>query len=57
MSNKEDIMAIQDLYGADYTTRSGDTTYGFNATAGNWIYDYTQNANPIMTAYGPRPSR
>ena len=46
-----DILAIQQLYGADYTTRATDTTYGFNATAGNWIYDYTQNATPVMTIW------
>lgn len=28
-----DILAIQSKYGADMTTRTGDTTYGFNATA------------------------
>ncbi len=30
-----DILAIQQIYGADYTTRAGDTVYGFNANAGN----------------------
>jgi YD repeat-containing protein len=29
-----DIAAMQRLYGANTTTRAGDTTYGFNATAG-----------------------
>jgi serralysin len=28
-----DIYAMQQKYGADMTTRTGDTTYGFNATA------------------------
>ena len=28
-----DVLAIQSKYGADMTTRTGDTTYGFNATA------------------------
>ncbi|HWT12675.1 MAG TPA: M10 family metallopeptidase [Allosphingosinicella sp.] len=28
-----DIAVIQNKYGADMTTRTGDTTYGFNATA------------------------
>ncbi len=28
-----DILAIQKLYGADTTTRNGDTTYGFNTKA------------------------
>jgi serralysin len=28
-----DVYVIQEKYGADYTTRAGSTTYGFNATA------------------------
>lgn len=28
-----DILAIQSIYGADMTTRTGNTTYGFHATA------------------------
>ncbi len=46
-----DIMAIQQLYGADYTTRASDTTYGFNSTAGHWLYDYTLNTSPVMTIW------
>ena len=49
-----DIMAIQAIYGADPTTRSGDTVYGFNSTLGNanaGIYDFSQNANPILCIY------
>ena len=30
----DDIAAIQKLYGANTTTRTGDTTYGFNSNAG-----------------------
>ena len=29
----DDVWVIQQKYGADYTTRAGNTTYGFNATA------------------------
>jgi Ca2+-binding RTX toxin-like protein len=29
----DDIRVVQKIYGADMTTRAGDTTYGFNATA------------------------
>ena len=29
----DDVMVIQQKYGADMTTRVGDTTYGFNSTA------------------------
>ena len=46
-----DILAIQQMYGADYTTRATNTIYGFNSTAGNWIYDYTQNTSPVMTIW------
>ena len=28
-----DIVAVQQIYGADMTTRTGDTTYGFNSNA------------------------
>ena len=50
-----DIVAIQNLYGAA-TTRTGDTTYGFNSNAGE-LYDLTLYAGspafgaPGMTIY------
>jgi serralysin len=34
-----DIAAIQRMYGADMTTRTGDTVYGFNSNAGRDSYD------------------
>jgi hypothetical protein len=46
-----DIMAIQQLYGADYTTRAANTTYGFNTNAGNNMYDFTKNTSPILTIW------
>lgn len=49
-----DVMAIQFLYGPDLTTRVDDTVYGFNSTitgALASIYDFTKNANPILTIY------
>lgn len=49
-----DIMAIQAIYGADPTTRTGNTVYGFNSTLGSvngGIYDFTQNAHPIISIY------
>ncbi len=49
-----DIMAIQAIYGADPTTRTGDTVYGFHSTlsgANGGIYDFTQNTHPIMCLY------
>jgi serralysin len=49
-----DVLAAQNFYGADLTTRTDNTVYGFNSTlAGNsgGIYDFTQNANPILCLY------
>lgn len=34
----DDITAVQKLYGANYTTRNTDTTYGFNANAGRQAF-------------------
>jgi len=34
-----DVAALQLLYGANMTTRTGDTVYGFNSTAGRASYD------------------
>lgn len=49
-----DIMAIQRIYGASTTTRLDNTVYGFSSTVGGptgAIYDFTQNAHPILTLY------
>jgi len=49
-----DIMAMQTIYGADTTTRSGDTIYGFGSNvAGSLsaIYNFATNLNPILTIY------
>ncbi|TLD44085.1 MAG: Serralysin C [Accumulibacter sp.] len=49
-----DVLAIQTIYGADPTTRSGDTVYGFGSNVGGSmaaIFDFTVNANPILTIY------
>jgi serralysin len=34
-----DIIAMSTLYGLSTTTRTGDTTYGFNSNAGRAVYD------------------
>jgi Ca2+-binding RTX toxin-like protein len=39
-----DIVAMQSLYGLSTTTRTGDTTYGFNSNAGG-IYDASLHPN------------
>lgn len=46
-----DILTIQAKYGADPTTRAGDTVYGFNSTANNEVYDFTKNAFPLLSIY------
>lgn len=46
-----DIFVIQEKYGADPTTRVGDTVYGFNSTAGNAVYDFTKNPFPYLSIY------
>ncbi len=46
-----DIAAIQHIYGADPTTRAGDTVYGFNSTADRSVFDFTVNTRPILTIY------
>ena len=46
-----DIAAVHSLYGADPTTRTGDTVYGFNSTANRDVFDFTVNINPFLTIY------
>ncbi len=42
-----DILAIQNIYGANNNTRSGDTTYGFNSNAGHDQFDFSIDEVPI----------
>ncbi|QWE11737.1 M10 family metallopeptidase C-terminal domain-containing protein [Polynucleobacter sp. AP-Titi-500A-B4] len=49
-----DIVAIQFKYGANMSTRTEDTTYGFHSTVGGIeaaIYDFTINKTPILTIW------
>lgn len=46
-----DILTIQSIYGADPTTRTGATTYGFNSNAGNAVYDFAANPFPYLSIY------
>jgi serralysin len=46
-----DIAALQALYGANTTTRAGDTTYGFESTAGRSVYDFALNPRPVMSIW------
>nr|WP_155197627.1 M10 family metallopeptidase C-terminal domain-containing protein [Roseibium hamelinense] len=45
-----DILALQQLYGANTSTRSGDTTYGFNSTEGG-VYDFSQAMPHALTLW------
>jgi len=44
----DDIAAIQKLYGANYSTRSGDTTYGFNSNAGRDYMSATSSSDKLV---------
>jgi serralysin len=46
-----DIAAAQAMYGADVTTRAGNTVYGFHATAGRDVYDFSKNLGPVLTIW------
>ena len=46
-----DILTVQEKYGADLTTRTGDTTYGWNSNAGNEVYDFSLNLFPYLAIY------
>ncbi|SHM81480.1 M10 family metallopeptidase C-terminal domain-containing protein [Bradyrhizobium lablabi] len=46
-----DIYAVGQIYGADTTTRTGDTVYGFHSNAGA-VYDFsTYTRTPALTIY------
>lgn len=42
-----DIVAIQNIYGANFSTRSGNTTYGFNSNAGRPQFDFSVSEVPV----------
>lgn len=44
----DDIAAVQKLYGANTTTRTGDTTYGFNSNAGRDFYSATSSSDKVV---------
>ena len=46
-----DIAAVQAMYGADLTTRTGDTVYGFGSTADRDVFDFSINKNPYLAIY------
>ncbi|MGQ8775258.1 serralysin family metalloprotease [Serratia sp. NA_112.1] len=44
----DDIAAIQHLYGANTTTRTGDTVYGFNSNTGRDFYTLTDSNQKLV---------
>jgi serralysin len=46
-----DIAAIQSLYGANMTTRTGDTHYGFNSDADRPAFNFALNLNPVVAIW------
>lgn len=48
---RDDIAVLQDMYGANPTTRLGDTTYGYNSNAGNVAFDFTVTKALIISIY------
>jgi serralysin len=47
-----DILAIQQMYGANYATRRGDTTYGFNASVDlRAEYNFEINQRPLIAIW------
>jgi serralysin len=46
----DDISAAQQEYGANMSTRTGDTVYGFNATAGRSWFEATTNSTKVIFA-------
>jgi serralysin len=46
-----DILTIQSKYGADPTTRAGNTNYFANSNADNRVYDLSANPFPYLAVY------
>ena len=48
-----DIAALRSLYGPNLTTRTGDTTYGYNAEGSGMrdAFDFDINTRPVVTIY------
>ncbi|WP_269716154.1 M10 family metallopeptidase [Caulobacter sp. NIBR2454] len=46
-----DVAGLQAMYGANMSTRAGDTVYGYNSTAGRAAYDFTVTKQPVLTIW------
>ena len=45
-----DVLALQQIYGANMTTRTGNSVYGFGSNAGS-VYDFAVNLAPVFTIW------
>ena len=45
-----DMLALQQIYGANNSTRTGNDTYGFGSNLGG-VYDFDQNFDPMLTIW------
>lgn len=46
-----DVYVTQQIYGANLSTRTGNTTYGYNSNAGDAVYDFNLNTDPVVTIW------
>ena len=46
-----DVASLQYLYGANMTTRTGNTVYGFNSTAGREVFDLELHPHAVFTIW------
>lgn len=46
-----DVAALQALYGANMSTRTGDTVYGFNNTSGRDAFDLQRDPSAVFTIW------
>ena len=46
-----DVAALQQLYGANMTTRTGNTVYGFHTTADREVFDLSLHPNAVFTIW------
>jgi serralysin len=46
-----DVLALQQLYGANTGTRAGDTVYGFNSNTGQTPFNFALNPGPVLTIW------
>jgi serralysin len=46
-----DVASLQYLYGANMTTRTGNTVYGFNSNAGREVFDLALHPHAVFTIW------